>query len=210
MAKPLHQKQNPFLVPVFHLWFCTAVYGEPQTGRAHLQTVSAAWYTCLLSFFQGQRPSSDPSQLDSEISPLHLGGSSGQNEVALLSVPGFPCDQYSVGRGSHICLSPWKKHWPPSSQGFCCFHSDGHESCSLAIKRTLKGQACWRLGWTGFPDSEHLSVTSILLDLPNTGRTSTSVTALEFSGTARSVEVRRRWGCRELMQMEHRMQHKCG
>lgn len=152
-----------------------------QAGRAHRQTASALWSTCLLSLFQVK----DHilillSWLRNFFSASWWAQWAGWS--GLLSAPGFPGDQYSVGRGSHICLSPWMNYWPPSPQGFWCLHSDEHESCSTDRNRTLEGQAFWRLGWTGFLDSEHLSVTSILLDLLGAGWTSTSLTALEFSG----------------------------
>lgn len=156
-------------MPVFNFLLYIVSSGGSQTGRAHLQTF-CCWVCRSAVILPGGRPPSDPCWLDSETSPLDL-------------------DQYSVGVGcSHICLSPWKKYWPPLSQGFWCLHSDADMSCSLDGHRTLKGQTGWRLGRSGFLDTEHLPVTSIL-DLPSAGWTSTSLTALEFSGTASSLEV---------------------
>ena len=133
-----------------------------------------------------------PGGPNSDISPLHLLGLPQAGRRALPPVSGSPCDQHSVGTScSRICLYPWRRDWPPSSLGFWCLHSARHKSSSLGGNRIFKGQKCWKLGWTRFPETEYLPEAIKNSSGPfSAGWMSTGLMALAFSGTTSSVDAR--------------------
>lgn len=75
--------------------------------------------------------------------------------------------------------------------GFWCLYSARHRSSLLDGNRTFKGQTCWKLGWTRFPETEYLPAAIKNSSGPfSAGWMNTGLTALASSGTASSVDAR--------------------